>query len=135
MAEQELNGLKILWVEDDSFLAEFISKTLKTAGADIIYTNTGEQAIEKVDAGEAFDVVLCDLLLPGVDGWDVITKVRSTETTANTPIIVFSNLGRQEEVNKGIELGADRFIVKSSIHPRELVAEIMKAIESRKNKA
>lgn len=135
MAEESLKGLTILWVEDDSFLAEFITKTLKGAGAEVIYTNTGEQAIEKIDSGENFDVALCDILLPGVDGWDVISKIRASEKHADKPIIVFSNLGRQEEVNKGIELGADRFIVKSSIHPRELVAEINKAIESRKKKS
>lgn len=131
MVDESLNGLKVLWVEDDSFLAEFISKTLKSAGAEINYNNTGEQAIEKVGL-EEFDVALVDILLPGVDGWDVITKIRSTEKTKGIPIIVFSNLGRQEEVNKGIELGADRFIVKSSIHPRELVAEINKAIKAKK---
>lgn len=132
--DKSLAGLKILFVEDDSFLAEFVSKTLKMAGAEINYNNTGEQSLEKIDS-EDFDIALVDILLPGVDGWEVITKIRSTEKTANVPIVVFSNLGRQEEVNKGIELGADRFIVKSSIHPRELVDEIKKAIESRKNKS
>lgn len=134
MEEKSLDGVKILFVEDDSFLAEFVSKTLKMAGAEINYNNTGEQSIEKIGV-EDFDVALVDILLPGIDGWEVITKIRNTEKTANTPVVVFSNLGRQEEVNKGIELGADRFIVKSSIHPRELVVEINKAIESRKNKS
>jgi len=131
--EKSLAGLKVLFVEDDSFLAEFVSKTLKMAGAEINYNNTGEQSLEKI-GNEEFDVALVDILLPGVDGWEVITKIRNTEKTAHIPIVVFSNLGRQEEVNKGIELGADRFIVKSSIHPRELVSEIVKAIESRKKK-
>ena len=133
MADESLQGLNVLWVEDDSFLAEFITKTLKGAGAEVDYNNTGEQALEKID-GTAYDVVLTDILLPGVDGWEVISKARASEKNANVPIIVFSNLGRQDEVNKGIELGADRFIVKSSIHPRELVAEINKAIESRQKK-
>jgi len=130
MAEKPLEGLRALWVEDDAFLAEFITKTLTDGGADVVYVNSGEQALEKIES-EEFDVAVVDILLPGVDGWDVIQKVREHKNTQNIPIIVFSNLGRQEEVNKGIELGADRFIVKSSIHPKELISEVQKALENR----
>lgn len=130
MLDQPLAGVTVLWVEDDSFLAEFITKTLSDGGAKVTYVNTGEQALEKIK-DDAFDVALIDILLPGTSGWDVITAIRGSEDKKNVPIIVFSNLGSQEDVNKGIELGADRFIVKSSIHPKELITEIEKARKAR----
>lgn len=126
--DQLLSGKKILWVEDDQFLSNLIAKKLSSHGAMVLAANTGESAVQMLDQGK-LDVVLLDLMLPGLDGYEVLKKVKESENTKNTPVIIFSNLGQKEDIDKGMKMGAAKFIVKASIIPDEIVNEVQAVLK------
>ena len=114
-------------VEDDPFLRDIYSKKLEKAGFVVVNVNNGEQAL-KVLKGAVFDLVLLDIVMPNIDGWEVLEKIKCPEAEVKTKVIVFSNLGQKSEVEKGLSLGADKYLIKSSYTPSEVVEEVKKLI-------
>ena len=119
---------KILIIEDDSFLQELEAGKLKKEGYEIITASTGEEAMQKITNPE-IDIILLDLILPGIDGFEVLEKIRATETSKNVPVIVFSNLSEEKDIKKSKELGANDFMVKSNFTLEELVAHVKKTLK------
>lgn len=121
---------RILAVEDDESIAKLISYNLKNNGWEPKVCPSGETGLEEAKRN-TFDLILLDVMLPGIDGYEVCRQVRRTEKNARTPVIFLS--ARGEEVDKvvGFELGADDYITKP-FSPRELILRI-KAILGRKN--
>lgn len=111
--------MNILLVEDEDGIRELISLYLTKEGFDVSPVGDGETALKELDA-HPFDLVILDLMLPGIDGFAVCRKVRET---ANTPIIMLT--ARADDVDKvmGFELGADDYVTKP-FNPRELVARV-----------
>lgn len=122
-----MTNKQILLVEDDPFLVDIYSKKLQQAGFNVVNVNNGEQAL-KVLKRDVFDLVLLDIVMPNIDGWEVLKKIKGPEAKAKTKVIVFSNLGQKSEVEKGLNLGADKYLIKSSYTPSEVVKEVKKLI-------
>ncbi|NQV88474.1 MAG: response regulator [Parcubacteria group bacterium] len=119
-----LTGKKVLWVEDDQFLGELISKKLISSGCATTYASSGEKALEEL-AKNTPDVVLLDIMLPGgIDGFAILEKMRANPAQKDVPVILFSNLNSKEDVQKGMKLGASRFLIKATLVPDEIVTEI-----------
>lgn len=114
---------KILIIEDDSFLQGLEASKLNKEGYKVITASSGEEAMEKIKE-LGIDIILLDLVLPNFDGFEILKKVRTTEATKDTPVIVFSNLSEEKAVNKSKELGATDFMVKSNFTLDELVKHI-----------
>jgi len=114
---------KILIVEDDKFLRELISRKLKEEGFDIVEAIDGEEGIKKLKE-ENPDLVLLDLILPGIDGFEVLSKAKEDSKTSSIPIIILSNLGQREEVEKGLKLGAIDYLIKAHFTPGEIIEKI-----------
>ncbi len=124
---------KILIVEDDRFLRELISKKLNAEEEyNIVQAVDGESAIEKIKE-EQPDLVLLDLILPGIDGFEVLSKVKNDPELMKTPVVILSNLGQKEEVNKGLELGAIDFLVKAHFTPGEIIKKVKKFLKENIN--
>lgn len=128
--ENILEGKKILWIEDDQFLGGLVSKKLTSKGASLIYVKDGEQALSAME-NDVPDVVLSDVLLPGTDGFGVLEKMKSDERLKNVPVVFFSNLNTREDVERGLKLGAFKFLVKSNIIPDEIPAIVVEALNSK----
>lgn len=113
---------RILVVEDESDINELIRYNLDKAGFITDWAKDGEEAFNKV-LTKKFHLIILDLMLPGMDGYDLCKKVKSDPTLASIPIIMLT--ARSEEVDKvlGLELGADDYITKP-FSPRELVARV-----------
>ena len=122
---------KILIVEDDKFLRELIVRKISNEGYDVLEAVDGEQGLLQIKEGHP-DLVLLDLILPGIDGFEVLTQKREDPFMAAIPVIVLSNLGQKEEIKKGLDLGADGFMIKAHFTPSEVAAEINKALETPK---
>lgn len=119
---------KLLLVEDDKFLRDLIAKKLKTEGFEVIEALDGESGL--VQAKEASpDLILLDLILPGIDGFDVLAKIKSDPVTAKIPVIVLSNLSQQEEVERVLNLGAADFLIKAHLTPSEIIAKIKRILK------
>lgn len=111
--------MKVLVVDDDLALADVISFTLRRAGFSIVVAHDGQTAIERWKA-ESPDLIVLDLKLPRLDGLAVCQRIRAH---ANTPIIMLSVQGEDDDVVRGLEIGADDYIAKP-FSPRQLVARI-----------
>ena len=118
---------RILLVEDDPFLVDVYTKKLQQAGFDIINVNNGELALKAIE-GTHFDLVLLDIVVPDIDGWEILKQIKSPETQNQPKVIVFSNLGQKSEVEKGLKLGADKYLIKANYTPSEVVEEVRKLI-------
>jgi len=116
---------KILIVEDDSFLQGLEARKLEKENYNVITASNGEEAMKKINEnGKEIDIILLDLLLPDIDGFEILKKVRETESIKNMPVIVFSNLSEQRAIDKSKELGATDFMIKSNFTLDELIKHI-----------
>jgi len=116
----------ILIVEDDKFLRELISQKLVKEGYNISQAIDGEEGLKKIKE-EKPDLVLLDLILPGIDGFEVLARVQEEQGAIRVPVIILSNLGQKEDVEKGLKLGAVDYLVKAHFTPGEII-EKMKRI-------
>lgn len=118
---------RILLIEDDPFLVDIYTTKFKESGFDIEVATDGEQGLRKLSE-KNFDLLLLDIVLPQVDGWEVLEKIKALKVNIkhleNLKIIILSNLGQKEEVERGIEMGAIRYFIKAHYTPSEVVAEI-----------
>ncbi len=112
---------KILLIEDDPFLIDIYNTKLKEEGFALDIATDGQKGLRKIKE-EKFDLVLLDIVLPQIDGWEILRKVKSQNL--NVKIIVLSNLNQKEEVQKGLELGATKYLIKAQYTPSEVVEEI-----------
>jgi len=118
---------KILIIEDDIFLRDLEANKLKKSNYDIVTVSTGDEALEKINEPN-IDLILLDLIIPGIDGFDVLKKIKELEHTKSIPVIVFSNLSEEKDVEKAKELGALDFMVKSNFSLNELAEHINKIL-------
>jgi len=118
---------KILIIEDDAFLQGLESNKLKKDGYEVITASSGEEGIQKINE-PGVEFILLDLILPNFDGFDILKKIRETETIKNLPVIVFSNLSEDKDIKKANELGATDFMVKSNFTLDELTERINKIL-------
>lgn len=114
---------KILIIEDDKFLRELLGKKLSSLGYNAVLAVDGEEGIEKIKS-ETPDIVLLDLILPGINGFEVLEKAKKDPAINEVPIIILSNLGQSEDIEKGLRLGAKDFLVKAHFTPQEIVNKI-----------
>jgi DNA-binding response OmpR family regulator len=119
---------KILLVEDDPFLIEIYKTKLTEAGFKVSVAIDGQEGIKKTEE-ENPDLVLLDIVLPNVDGWEYLRKISKHEKFKNLKIVVLSNLGQKSEVEKGMDLGAAKYIIKAHYTPSEVVEEVKKIIQ------
>ena len=119
---------KILIVEDESNIAKLVKYNLEKAGFKCSVRDTGELALEYVKKN-VVDLMLLDIMLPGIDGLEVCKQIKQTESLARIPIVMLTAKGEEIDRIVGFELGADDYIVKP-FSPRELVLRI-KAILKR----
>lgn len=115
----------VLIVEDDEFLRSLTAKRLEKENYAIEVAVDGESAISVLDALKP-DIILLDLLLPGKDGFEVLKKIRSTEAVKTVPVVIFSNLGQKEDIEKAKALGVDDFLIKANFTLDDVVAKINK---------
>ena len=113
----------ILVVEDDKFLRELIAQKLSREGYKVFEAIDGEVGIKKIEK-EKPDLVLLDLILPGIDGFEVLTKMKKNPAVASTPVIILSNLGQKDDVERGLKLGAVDYLIKAHFTPGEIVDKV-----------
>ena len=122
---------KILVIEDDKFLLKIIKKKLSTEDYQLIQAMNGEEGL-RAAREEKPDLILLDLVLPEMDGFEVLKRLKDNPTCSNVPVIILSNLGEKEKINKGLKLGAADYLVKSDLNPGEIVNRIKLVLEKDK---
>ncbi|MEK7209304.1 MAG: response regulator, partial [Patescibacteria group bacterium] len=119
---------KILLVEDDPFLLDMYSTKFKEVGFDVSVAQDGETGLAK--AKEVMpDLVLLDVVLPKKDGFEVLKLLKSDSQTAGIPVVLLTNLGLESDVKRGLELGAQSYIIKAHFTPTEVVAKVKEILK------
>ena len=114
---------KIVIVEDDKFLRELITQKVQKEGYQVVEATNGEEGVAKTKA-EKPDLVLLDLILPGIDGFEVLRQIKEDSEISGIPVVILSNLGQKDDVERGIQLGAADYLVKAHFTPGEILAKI-----------
>ena len=117
-----MGGEKIVVIEDEPDILEVLSFNLRREGFDVVSAASGGAGLEAIGR-ESPDLVLLDLLLPGVDGLDVCRRLRAQPATARIPVIMVTAKGEESDIVLGLGVGADDYIQKP-FSPRELVARV-----------
>ncbi len=118
---------RILLVEDDPMISEIYTKKFADSGFDVLNAEDGEQVL-KVAKDEKIDVILLDLMMPKMDGFEVIEKLRGGGYDPHVQIIISSNLSERDDRDKALRLGANGFIAKSEYNPSDLVKEVQRLL-------
>lgn len=119
---------KILIIEDDNFLQGLEAKKLSKEGYEVLAASNSEEAFKILNNKERVDMILLDLLLPEVDGFTILEKVRETKDLSTLPVIVFSNLSEEKDVERAKKLGINEFMVKSNFTLDELTEKVKSVI-------
>ena len=114
---------KILIIEDDKFLRELITRKLVNEGYQTIEAVDGEEGVRTAKA-EKPDLILLDLILPGIDGFEALARIRKDQETTNLPVIILSNLGQKEDIERGLRLGATDYLIKAHFSPGEIIEKV-----------
>lgn len=121
---------KIMWVEDDVFLSDIISKKCETNHCELLHAINYDETFELLKDSMP-DVIILDILLPGKNGYEILERLRKEEKTKNLPIIILSNFGQKEEIEKGIRMGADKYLIKATLTLDEILGEVTKVMEKK----
>lgn len=122
---------KILIVEDDRYISKMYQLKLSLEGYDVQVAENGEEGVDKVKEFMP-DIMLLDILMPKLDGFEVLKIVKADDTTKNIPVLVMSNLGQEDHVEKGMKLGAIGYVVKSQYTPSKVVEKIKSVLAGKK---
>lgn len=114
---------KILFIEDDVGFYNLFSAALTMKGYEVIHVAEGSQAFEKVQQ-EQPDLVLLDIIMPGMSGLDVLKELKESDDTKGIKVIMLTNFGTDDNINKAMELGADDYLMKYNVVPSELPDKI-----------
>lgn len=120
-----MEGKHILYVEDDKFLYTVMIRALEQSGFRVTLAKDGVEALDILDSFTP-DFILLDLLLPKIDGFGVLEKMREDPSKKGIPVIVLSNLGSKEDTEKSKEFGVYKYFIKAYTIPRQIVGEIEK---------
>jgi len=124
---------KILITEDDKFLANAFRAKLVKAGFEIKIVGDGEEAMKVLEAFTP-DLILLDLVMPKKDGYAVLQELKAEPKWKSIPVLIATNLGQKEDVDRAMKLGADAYIVKSELALDDLVKKINSLLKARRKK-
>lgn len=117
------NAIKILMVDDDKMLIDMYKERLELAGFQVEVSRDGEEGLAKVHQVKP-DIVLLDIMMPKVNGYEALAAIKSDPATKNTPVIILSALMRDINKSKAVEAGADDYIIKSEAMPVDVIKKV-----------
>jgi len=126
MPDKQTHPKRILIVEDEAPMARALELKLDHAGFDAVAVHGGQEALDLL-AGEQFDLMLLDLIMPGLDGFAVLTHLKERGSTI--PVIILSNLNQPEDIKKAKELGARDFFIKSDVPLANVVEQVRSTLK------
>lgn len=125
-----LNNKRILFVEDDTFFSNMVSIKLADSKCVLLNVANGKETFLTLEK-EKPDIILLDLLLPGdMDGYAILEKIKTDPNLKDIPVVILSNLNRPEDIERGMKLGAFRYLTKALVSLDEIVENIESALVS-----
>lgn len=120
-------GMNILIIDDDAFLAGIYGRFLNDNGCEVRVARSGEEGLRQMER-DVPDLVVLDVLLPEMDGFEVMETVRSHPDIGRLPLVVLSKLGQREDVDRAMECGASAYLIKAHARPQSLLKRIQEIL-------
>lgn len=118
----------ILLVEDDPFVVDIYTTKLQKQGFLVEVAEDGKKALKKLKEKKP-DLLILDIVLPNLNGWELLRKIRTELGLEDLKVVVLSNLSQKNEVQKSLEFGAIKYFIKANFTPGEVVEEIKKILK------
>lgn len=118
------NKKTILIVEDDAFLSDMYQTKFSESGYDVKVAQDGQQGLSMLQEGLRPDMVLLDIVMPKMDGIEMLTAMKKNEKLKDIPVVLLTNLGQESDITRGMELGALDYFVKAHFTPSEIVKKV-----------
>lgn len=122
---------KILIVDDDSFLLDMYALKFSQNNFEVYTAGGGINALEKLKGGLSPDILLIDIIMPEMDGFEVLTQINTQKLCPNCVKIILSNKSEQRDMDEGNQLGAAGYIVKANFTPAEVIEQVVKILEKK----
>ncbi|MDP3962838.1 MAG: response regulator [bacterium] len=116
-------GKKILWVEDDKLLGSILFKKFQSSGHTVLFAKDSDETFALLEK-DTPDIIILDIMLPGMNGFDILQKIKSNEKLRNVPAIMLSNISKESDIEKAKKLGAQKFLVKVAVSLDEIIKEV-----------
>lgn len=124
------SSTKILIIEDDFFIRELYERQFGKEGYTVVSANDGPDGLVKATQ-ENPDLILLDIMLPKMNGLDLLRTIKSKDETKTIPVILLTNLGQESVIKEGFDLGAESYLIKSAYTPSQIVEEIKSFLAER----
>jgi DNA-binding response OmpR family regulator len=118
-----MQKIKVALIEDEPFLASMYKTKLELEGFEVQHASDGEAGLKLVSESKP-DLILLDVVMPKMDGFEVLTQLRANVDTGKLPVILLTNLGQRADIEKGLQLGATDYIIKANYTPAQVVAKV-----------
>ena len=121
-----MDGAKktIMIVEDDSFVMDIYETKIGKEGMGVIKAVNGAEAIKKLEEGAIPDLILLDIIMPYMDGLEVLKKIKMNDKWNKIPVVLLTNLSQKEEIQEGFSLGAKDYLIKSIVPTKKLIESL-----------
>jgi len=123
---------KILIVEDDNFVAEVYLAKLSEMGYETALAQNGEEGLAELKKGKV-DLILLDILMPIMNGIEMLEEVKKNEEWKNIPVILLTNIGEKESIQKVREMGVKNYLIKSHFTPAEVIEKVESVFKENNN--
>lgn len=123
---------RVYLVDDDRFLLDLYSVKFRSAGHEVSVFGSGEDLLTALRKDETAspDVILLDLIMPGIGGFEALETIRKENLAKNAKIVILSNQGQDSDIERAKQFSADGYIIKASAIPSEVLAETIRTIEA-----
>lgn len=127
IAKPNGDKIRVLVIDDDAFLAGIYVISLKSAGIEVTTAVNGEEGIKLASAIKP-DVIFLDILMPGIDGFETIKRLKAESAVADIPVIFLSSLAQNEDIERGKQLGAAAYLKKAQTLPVDALDKIKEVL-------
>jgi CheY-like chemotaxis protein len=122
---------KVLIVEDEKFIQDLYVLVFKRFDYEVDTASDGQEGVDKIKQ-QPYDVILLDIMLPKMNGVDVLKIIRNQESpNKNTPVFLITNLGQENIIKEAFSIGADGYLLKSQVTPKDVVAAVTTYLEKK----
>lgn len=121
----------ILIIDDDKFLSDMYSIKFTESGFEVNVADSGQSCLDLVGKGVHPDIFLVDIIMQNMDGFQLIEELKKRDLIKGSTVIILSNLGQREDIEKGLSLGIDGYIVKANATPTEVVNKVLEIVSTK----
>jgi CheY-like chemotaxis protein len=122
------SAIKVLVIDDDPFIAGIYTLTLTKEGFEVTLARDGFEGI-KLAASLRPDIIMLDILMPGIDGFETLRRLKRDEALKGIPVVILTSLAQKEDVEQGMNLGATSFLRKTQTLPTDCLAKIREVLK------